>query len=159
MLQHSFCKPATPVNNPEWSFSGLKREMHLRRTQHELYYRELYVATVGCMRKRIKLTTATYGPATSTGGFMFASLGSFAFYAENYHMAQIADRNTASAVPNLPIQGARATAAQLCTKYQVSRTTWWRWSQSPGFPAPMRFGRSVRWSAEAVDSFLTKQEG
>jgi predicted DNA-binding transcriptional regulator AlpA len=78
---------------------------------------------------------------------------------ENQTMAQIADRNTVNAAPNLPIQGARATAAQLCTKYQVSRTTWWRWSQSPGFPAPMRFGRSVRWSPEAVDSFLTQQEG
>lgn len=74
-------------------------------------------------------------------------------------MANIATRDTANAAPNLPIQGARATAAQFCTKYQVSRTTWWRWSQSPGFPAPMRFGRSVRWSPEAVDSFLTQQEG
>ncbi len=72
-------------------------------------------------------------------------------------MAQIANRFIAS--PNLPIPGARGTAAQFCTKYQISRTTFWRWSQAPGFPAPMRFGRSVRWDAEAVDTFLTQQEG
>lgn len=71
-------------------------------------------------------------------------------------MAQIANRN--SEVPNLPIPGARGTAAQFCTKYQISRTTFWRWSQAPGFPAPMRFGRSVRWDAEAVDAFLTQAE-
>jgi len=71
-------------------------------------------------------------------------------------MAQIANRNTD--VPNLPIPGARATAAQFCTKYQISRTTFWRWSKEPGFPAPMRFGRSVRWDAEAVDAFLTQME-
>ncbi len=71
-------------------------------------------------------------------------------------MAQLAKRNTES--PNLPVPGARATAAQFCTKYQVSRTTWWRWSQSPGFPEPMRFGRSVRWNAEAVEAFLIQSE-
>ncbi|AYC34698.1 DNA-binding protein [Pseudomonas cavernae] len=62
-------------------------------------------------------------------------------------------------IPNLPIPGALATAAQLCTKYQVSRTTWWRWSQAEGFPAPIRFGRSVRWDTAAVDAFLIAQEG
>lgn len=60
---------------------------------------------------------------------------------------------------NLPIPGTYGTSAQFCTKYQVSRTTWWRWTQSPGFPCAIRFGRSVRWSSEAVDSFLTQQEG
>ncbi|KAB0563640.1 DNA-binding protein [Pseudomonas palleroniana] len=71
-------------------------------------------------------------------------------------MAQIATRSTD--VPNLPIPGARATAAQLCAKYQVSRATWWRWSKTPGFPAPIRFGRSVRWEPDSVESFLLSQE-
>ena len=71
-------------------------------------------------------------------------------------MAQTAARSTD--VPNLPIPGARATAAQLCAKYQVSRATWWRWSKTPGFPEPIRFGRSVRWEPETVDAFLTRQE-
>jgi predicted DNA-binding transcriptional regulator AlpA len=71
-------------------------------------------------------------------------------------MAQSAARS--SAVPNLPIPGTRATAAQLCAKYQVSRATWWRWSKAPGFPEPIRFGRSVRWEPETVDAFLTRQE-
>lgn len=61
-------------------------------------------------------------------------------------------------LPNLPVPGARATAAQLCAKYQVSRATWWRWSKTPGFPEPIRFGRSVRWDPEPVDAFLTRQE-
>lgn len=57
---------------------------------------------------------------------------------------------------NLPIPGTRATTAQCCTKYQVSRTTWWRWTKVPGFPQPLRFGRSVRWDVEEVDAFLTR---
>lgn len=73
-------------------------------------------------------------------------------------MAQIANRTTVAA-PNLPIPGTLATTEQLCNRYQVSRTTWWRWSQSAGFPRPVRFGRSVRWSSEAVEAFLTQQEG
>ncbi|MDT4811422.1 hypothetical protein FQZ97_443610 [compost metagenome] len=76
-------------------------------------------------------------------------------------MAQIATRTIRDTdhTPNLPIPGARATTAQLCTKYQVSRTTFWRWSRSEGFPAPIRFGRSVRWDTAAVDTFLMAQEG
>ncbi|SEJ57163.1 transcriptional regulator, AlpA family [Azotobacter beijerinckii] len=71
-------------------------------------------------------------------------------------MAQTATRNTAA--PNLPIPGAFATTEQLCNRYQVSRTTWWRWSKTAGFPAAVRFGCSVRWPAEAVEAFLTQQE-
>ena len=48
--------------------------------------------------------------------------------------------------------------AKLCERYQVSRTTFWRWSKTPGFPSPVRLGRSVRWNTEFVDAFLTKQE-
>jgi predicted DNA-binding transcriptional regulator AlpA len=58
--------------------------------------------------------------------------------------------------PALPKPGTFATAAQLCNRFQVSRTTWWRWSQSDGFPAALRFGRSVRWQVDAVESFLTQ---
>lgn len=71
-------------------------------------------------------------------------------------MAQNASRNADTC--NLPVPGARATAAQLCAKYQVSRATWWRWSKAPGFPEPIRFGRSVRWEPESVEAFLTRQE-
>ena len=63
-----------------------------------------------------------------------------------------------TAAPNLPIPGTFGTTAQLCTRYQVSRTTWWRWSQMPGFPRAVRFGRSVRWPVESVEAFLTPQE-
>lgn len=57
---------------------------------------------------------------------------------------------------NLPIPGARATTAQCCAKYQVSRTTWWRWTKTPGFPQPLRLSRAVRWDVDAVDAFLTR---
>lgn len=63
-----------------------------------------------------------------------------------------------TASPNLPIPGTFGTTAQLCIRYQVSRTTWWRWSQMPGFPRAVRFGRSVRWPVESVEAFLTLQE-
>lgn len=59
---------------------------------------------------------------------------------------------------DLPKVGAYATSAQLCNLFQVSRTTWWRWSQAAGFPAAIRIGRSVRWSTEAVESFLISRE-
>jgi len=71
-------------------------------------------------------------------------------------MAQTAISNTA--VLSLPIPGTRVTAAQLCVKYQVSRSTWWRWSKIPSFPIPFRFGRSVRWEPESVEPFLRNQE-
>lgn len=60
---------------------------------------------------------------------------------------------------DIPQPGVRATAEQLCRLYQISRTTWWRWSKSPNFPTPIRFGRTVRWDANAVDAFLTRQDG
>lgn len=59
---------------------------------------------------------------------------------------------------NLPKPGALATSEQLCNRYQISRTTLWRWSKTAGFPAAVRFGRSVRWPTEAVEAFLTQQE-
>lgn len=66
----------------------------------------------------------------------------------------MADATVPTRMPSIP--GAYATAAQCCAKYQVSRTTWWRWSQAPGFPQPMRFERAVRWPIEAVEAFLTQ---
>lgn len=47
--------------------------------------------------------------------------------------------------------------AKLCERYQVSRTTFWRWSKTPGFPNAIRFGRAVRWDADAIDTFLTRE--
>jgi predicted DNA-binding transcriptional regulator AlpA len=77
-------------------------------------------------------------------------------------MPKMSQHNTSATpsttAPNLPIPGTYGTSAQLCTLYQVSRTTWWRWSQMPGFPRAVRFGRSVRWPVEAVEAFLTPQE-
>ncbi|TWH76269.1 AlpA family transcriptional regulator [Azomonas agilis] len=69
-------------------------------------------------------------------------------------MAQTATCNTP---PNLPINGTFATTEQFCTYYQISRTTWWRWSRTDGFPKALRFGRSVRWPADAVEAFLNQQ--
>lgn len=71
-------------------------------------------------------------------------------------MAQIATRNTEAL--NLPKAGALSTSEQLCNRYQISRTTLWRWSKTAGFPAAVRFGRSVRWPTEAVEAFLTQQQ-
>lgn len=51
-----------------------------------------------------------------------------------------------------------ATAQQLCARYQISRTTWWRWSTTSGFPAPIRFGRAIRWDINAVEAYLTRLE-
>lgn len=48
------------------------------------------------------------------------------------------------------------SASQICAKYQVSRTTLWRWAKSPDFPVPVRMGRVMRWEAGQVDSFLSK---
>lgn len=46
------------------------------------------------------------------------------------------------------------TAQQMCAHYQVSRSTWWRWSIAPGFPTPIRFGRTVRWEFNEVETYL-----
>lgn len=70
-------------------------------------------------------------------------------------MAQTAKRNISS----LPQAGTFGTSAQFCSRYQISRTTFWRWSKTPGFPVAVRFGRSTRWSVEAVEAFLTAQQG
>lgn len=47
-----------------------------------------------------------------------------------------------------------ASASYFCQRYSISRTTWWRLSQTPGFPEPVRFGRAVRWSVVQVDTFI-----
>lgn len=57
-----------------------------------------------------------------------------------------------------PLTPAWATGQQLCARYQISRTTWWRWSTTSGFPLPIRFGRTVRWDVNAVEAYLTQQE-
>lgn len=93
---------------------------------------------------------------SGAGGITERSPRFFQFL-ERSTMAKIADSNTDA--PNLPVPGAHATAAQLCAKYQVSRSTWWRWSKTPNFPKPLRFGRSVRWDPEPVDAFLIAHGG
>ena len=57
---------------------------------------------------------------------------------------------------NLPIPGTLATPSQCCAKYQISRTTWWRWTKLPGFPQPLRLRRAIRWDLDAVDAFLIR---
>lgn len=72
-------------------------------------------------------------------------------------MANTAARKTDK--PTLPVQGAWATTDQLCGRLQISRTTFWRWAKTPGFPQPIRFGRSVRWAPDRIEAFLAGQEG
>ena len=47
-----------------------------------------------------------------------------------------------------------APADFFCQRYSIGRTTWWRLTQTPGFPEPVRFGRSVRWNVEQVEIFI-----
>ena len=51
-----------------------------------------------------------------------------------------------------------ATADQFCSRYQISRSTWWRISKTAGFPDPVRLGRAVRWNVEAVDKYLMRKK-
>ncbi|WP_145991785.1 AlpA family transcriptional regulator [Pseudomonas sp. FFUP_PS_473] len=51
-----------------------------------------------------------------------------------------------------------ATAEWFCTRYQVSRSTWWRVAKIAGFPAPVRFARAVRWKVEDVEKYLTRNK-
>lgn len=51
-----------------------------------------------------------------------------------------------------------STTDQLCEHYQISRTTFWRLSQKPGFPQPYRIGRILRWDADAIRAFLIQQQ-
>lgn len=61
-------------------------------------------------------------------------------------------------IANLPALGAYATTKQFCHLYQVSRTTWWRLSNTEGFPAAIRFGRSVLWSTEEVRAYMERKD-
>lgn len=45
-------------------------------------------------------------------------------------------------------------AAHFFEQLEISRTTWWRWTKTPGFPEPIRFGKSVRWPVEEVEQYL-----
>lgn len=51
-----------------------------------------------------------------------------------------------------------ATADQFCSRYQISRSTWWRISKTAGFPDPVRFARAVRWNVEEVDKYLMRKK-
>lgn len=48
----------------------------------------------------------------------------------------------------------RYRTKDLCLALQVSRTTLWRWSKDPSFPAPIKRGAIVLWDAEAVEQWL-----
>ena len=45
------------------------------------------------------------------------------------------------------------TTRQLCQRYQISRTTLTRWRESFSFPPPLRVGRTLRFSPEAVEAW------
>lgn len=50
-------------------------------------------------------------------------------------------------------------AAFHCERFGISPSTWWRLStKTPGFPEPIRFGRAVRWSVQAVDNFMRQRQ-
>lgn len=49
------------------------------------------------------------------------------------------------------------SAKSLADRYKISTVTLWRWSKSPDFPRPLRFGRTVRFDPLAVDAFLKSQ--
>lgn len=149
-----FCIPARPAYNPrgeafETASMALPLKVKLGRTVSLLSTHYNTIHLYSCRGSDglppIDLFTGA-GGVTERSPRFFHSL-------EKSIMAQTAADNING--PNLPVHGARATAAQLCAKYQVSRTTWWRWSKTPGFPEPLRFGRSVRWDPGLVDTFLT----
>lgn len=149
-----FCIPARPAHNPrgeafETASMALPLKVKLRRTVSLL---STHYNTIHLYSCRVSDGLPPIYLYTGAGGVTERSPRFFHFL-EKSIMAQIADSNTDGL--NLPVHGARATAAQLCAKYQVSRTTWWRWSKTPGFPEPLRFGRSVRWDPGLVDTFLT----
>ncbi|MBN0430635.1 helix-turn-helix domain-containing protein [Pseudomonas aeruginosa] len=48
------------------------------------------------------------------------------------------------------------SADELCERYQISRTTLWRWTKLPGFPAASGIGRMLRWNPQLVDAFLSR---
>ena len=62
------------------------------------------------------------------------------------------------AKPRPPPEPVWATAKQLWTRYQISRSTWWRISKTAGFPDSVRLGRAVRWNVEAVDKYLMRKK-
>lgn len=53
----------------------------------------------------------------------------------------------------------KATAQEFCEKYQIGRTTFWRFQKMEGFPKPFRLGRAVRWDVDDVDLFFVALNG
>lgn len=66
--------------------------------------------------------------------------------------------NKASVKPRARPEPVFASAKQLWTRYQISRSTWWRWTKAPSFPAPVRLGHTVRWNVKEVDRYLTRRK-
>ncbi len=51
-----------------------------------------------------------------------------------------------------------ASAKQLWTRYQISRSIWWRWTKAPSFQAPVRIGHTAHWNVKEVDRYLTRRK-
>lgn len=50
-----------------------------------------------------------------------------------------------------------ADAATFSQRYKISRVTFWRIGKEPGCPAPIRFGRAVRWNIADMDAYLAQR--
>jgi len=48
----------------------------------------------------------------------------------------------------------KGTTKDACDLYKIGRTTFWRMTKQDGFPAPIRFGRAVRWDLAAIDAYM-----
>ena len=47
------------------------------------------------------------------------------------------------------------TSDELLKKFQISRTTLFRWVKAGSFPSPVRIGRrTIRWRADEIDEFV-----
>lgn len=50
------------------------------------------------------------------------------------------------------------STATLCQMLDVSRSWLWEQSKAGKFPKPVKFGRLLRYPAQAVDRYLAEQE-
>ncbi len=56
-----------------------------------------------------------------------------------------------------PVATEIQTTRTICERYQISRQTFWRMTKKADFPAPIRFGRAIRWDLAAVEAYLMNQ--
>jgi predicted DNA-binding transcriptional regulator AlpA len=45
------------------------------------------------------------------------------------------------------------TARDLCGRLKINRVTLWRWVRDGRVPAPVKFGRRLRWIAAEISNF------